>query len=182
MITAPSCQYPGLTFWDLLAQIPPLPGNLDSCVRGLPSACQSNELVVPKHIMESFCQLPVIRTVERLPYHRSANFPLALGTPIEASILGGAWCDRQNSRAAQDLRENWEREACITMFTTAHSDAVLVAAATILGWLWLKFVTEYMERKSIYSFPSTSHALDPWALTGAIYAATRCQICPGVAS
>lgn len=55
-----------------------------------------------------------------------------------------------------------------TMFTTAHSDAAFVAAATILGWLWPKFVTEYMERKSMYSFPSTSHALDPWALTRAI--------------
>lgn len=56
----------------------------------------------------------------------------------------------------------------LTMFTTAHSDAAFVAAATILGWLWPKFVTEYMERKSMYSFPSTSHALDPWALTRAI--------------
>ena len=70
----------------------------------------------------------------------------------------------------------------ITMLTTAHSDTALVAAATILGWLWPKFVTEYMERKSMYSFPSTSHALDPWALTRAIWPACECQDWPGVAS
>lgn len=68
-----------------------------------------------------------------------------------------------------------ENGGLLTIFTIAHSDATLVAAATIFGWLWPKFVTEYIERKSMYSFPSTSHALDPWALMRATCTASGCQ-------
>lgn len=69
-----------------------------------------------------------------------------------------------------------ENGGLLTIFTIAHSDAALAAAAPIFGWLWPKFVTEYIERKSMYSFPSTSHALDPWALMRATCPAYGCQI------
>lgn len=66
MVTAASGQHPSLTFWDLLLQITPLSGNLDSSICGLCATRQSHELVVTEQFVESFRQLPIVRVVKWL--------------------------------------------------------------------------------------------------------------------
>lgn len=55
VVTATGRQYPGLPFRNLLLQITPFPGDLDSSICGLCTACQRHELVITEHVVESFC-------------------------------------------------------------------------------------------------------------------------------
>lgn len=66
VVTATGRQYPGLSFRNLLSQITPFPGDLDSSICGLCTACQRHELVIAEHVVESFSQLPIVWIVKWL--------------------------------------------------------------------------------------------------------------------
>lgn len=163
----------------------PRPHPLESACADIPTSWRSlrQRLWPPRHLSEPrTCRnrtdhgvvLPAVHSMgcERASMSSISRVPLDLDQLISVTTAVALVVMDRVLKLLLRLKATGE---LVTMFTTAHSDAAFVAAATILGWLWPKFVTEYMHKKSMYSFPSTSHALDPCALTRAIWAACRCQ-------